>query len=349
MNVTPLGDRVIITPIERKGTAIIVPETTEPKIGTPTEGTVIAAGPGHSDSGHWVEMTVKIGDVVLFGARSGVEFEIDNQKCRIMREFEIMAIVNSDKVDYSVDVPIVARCVDEPCEIPSNTKCPNDGHPDGQPHKVLEVMAHFLADDTLPNCGFCVTCQTLCVGGAKPEEPGFYCLVHGIATPIVVGQTELCPKCHVASDDLKGAAKDETPPEETPTVDPCALGHDPDEDGVCMRCGEPAITVILAGDGAVGQNQRSDNPPIDGCCYKTLDAGECPVCRGTDWHDQRTNQTVKGDVERCVKCGLWCYITKEEASGKQSYCAHGVNSDSPCAECPEKFPEEEDTDVENPE
>ena len=90
----PLGDRVVIKPIEREEVTkggIILPDTAKEK---PQEGTVIAVGPGKvSESGTKVPMEVKKGDKVLQGKYSGTEVVIDGEDHLIMRESDILAIL----------------------------------------------------------------------------------------------------------------------------------------------------------------------------------------------------------------------------------------------------------------
>lgn len=95
MNLKPLGDRVIVKPMEAeektKG-GIILPDTAKEK---PIEGTIVAAGPGKvSDDGKVVKMEVKVGDKVLYGKYSGTEVTVDGEEYLIMRESDIFAIIS---------------------------------------------------------------------------------------------------------------------------------------------------------------------------------------------------------------------------------------------------------------
>lgn len=87
--VTPLHDRVIIEPAElekiSKG-GIIIPDAAKEK---PVKGIVISAGKGKKDE----PVTVKKGDIVLYGKHAGNEIEIDDKKYLIMRESDILAII----------------------------------------------------------------------------------------------------------------------------------------------------------------------------------------------------------------------------------------------------------------
>ena len=94
INLKPLGDRVIVKPMEAeektKG-GIILPDTAKEK---PIEGTIVAAGPGKvSDDGKVIKMEVKVGDKVLYGKYSGTEVTVEGEEYLIMRESDIFAIV----------------------------------------------------------------------------------------------------------------------------------------------------------------------------------------------------------------------------------------------------------------
>jgi len=95
LNLKPLGDRVVVEPAEQEektASGIILPETAKER---PQEGTVLAAGPGKydEDGKKRIPMDVKVGDKVLFAKYSGSEIKIDGKKLLIMRESDIMAIV----------------------------------------------------------------------------------------------------------------------------------------------------------------------------------------------------------------------------------------------------------------
>jgi chaperonin GroES len=94
MNFRPLGDRVLIKRVEEeqktKG-GIIIPDTAKEK---PQEGEVIAVGPGaRNDKGDIVALDVKAGDKILFGKWSGTEVKIDGQDLLIMKESDILGVV----------------------------------------------------------------------------------------------------------------------------------------------------------------------------------------------------------------------------------------------------------------
>lgn len=94
MNLRPLADRVVVEPIEkeeRTASGIILPETAKEK---PQEGEVIAVGPGRRDEeGKVIPMDVKKGDIVLFAKYAGTEVKIEDKKYLILKESDILAIV----------------------------------------------------------------------------------------------------------------------------------------------------------------------------------------------------------------------------------------------------------------
>jgi chaperonin GroES len=94
LNLKPLGDRVVVEPLEkeeRTASGIILPETAKEK---PQEGTIVAIGPGRRDEdGKLVPMDVKMGDIVLYAKYAGTEIKIDDKKVLILKESDILAIV----------------------------------------------------------------------------------------------------------------------------------------------------------------------------------------------------------------------------------------------------------------
>ena len=95
MKFRPLHDRVVVTRIDAKGKTaggIIIPDTVKEK---PTEGEVIAVGPGGRDeSGKLIPIDLKEGDKVLFGKWSGTEVKIDGVEYLIMKESDIMGVID---------------------------------------------------------------------------------------------------------------------------------------------------------------------------------------------------------------------------------------------------------------
>jgi chaperonin GroES len=95
LKLRPLGDRVVVEPVEREetfaGGALVLPETAKEK---PQQGQVLAAGLGRlDDSGKRVAMEVKVGDQVLFAKYAGTEIKVDNKKVLILKESDILAVV----------------------------------------------------------------------------------------------------------------------------------------------------------------------------------------------------------------------------------------------------------------
>ena len=94
LKLKPLGGRVIVEPIEQEemtAGGIILPETAKEK---PQEGKSLAAGPGERDEdGKRIAMDVKVGDRVLYAKYSGTEVKVDGKKLLILKENDILAIV----------------------------------------------------------------------------------------------------------------------------------------------------------------------------------------------------------------------------------------------------------------
>ena len=88
MNIKPLADRVLVLPAqaEEKVGGIIIPDTAKEK---PQHGTIVAAGNGTKDE----EMILKEGDEILYGKYSGTELEVEGTKYLIMRQGDVLAVV----------------------------------------------------------------------------------------------------------------------------------------------------------------------------------------------------------------------------------------------------------------
>ena len=90
----PLGDRVIVKPIEKKDevrSGLIIPDTAKEK---PQEGEIIAAGKGKiGEDGKLIPMDVKAGDKILYGKYSGTEVKLDGQEYLIMHQEDILGII----------------------------------------------------------------------------------------------------------------------------------------------------------------------------------------------------------------------------------------------------------------
>ena len=100
MNVRPLHDRLIVQRLEegeQKIGGIIIPDSAKEK---PQQGKVIAAGAGKSkDDGKRIPMDVKSGDTILFGKYSGQEIKLDGEEYLIMREDEVLAVLEGGSSD----------------------------------------------------------------------------------------------------------------------------------------------------------------------------------------------------------------------------------------------------------
>ncbi|HEX29489.1 co-chaperone GroES [Candidatus Poribacteria bacterium] len=94
MKIEPLADRVVVEPVEKeeeKIGSIIIPDTAKE---SPIEGKVVAVGPGRTlESGKRLEMAVKPGDRVLYNKFAGTEVKIEGKELLIMRESDILAII----------------------------------------------------------------------------------------------------------------------------------------------------------------------------------------------------------------------------------------------------------------
>jgi chaperonin GroES len=97
LNLKPLGSRVVIDPIEQEDITaggIVLPETAKEK---PQQGNLLAIGPGDRDeAGKRIAMDVAVGDKVLYAKYSGTEVKMDGKKLLIMKESDILAIIESE-------------------------------------------------------------------------------------------------------------------------------------------------------------------------------------------------------------------------------------------------------------
>jgi chaperonin GroES len=95
MQFRPLHDRVVVRRIEaeeKSAGGIIIPDTAKEK---PSQGEVVAVGPGgRDDSGKLVPVDLRVGDRVLFGKWSGTEVKIDGEELLIMKESDVMGIID---------------------------------------------------------------------------------------------------------------------------------------------------------------------------------------------------------------------------------------------------------------
>ena len=94
MNLKPLGDRLIVEPIEQDeitASGIVLPETAKEK---PMQGKVLAIGPGaRKEDGSRIAMDVSTGDTVLYAKYAGTEVKLDGKKYLILKETDVLAVV----------------------------------------------------------------------------------------------------------------------------------------------------------------------------------------------------------------------------------------------------------------
>ena len=92
--VAPLADRVVIKPLEEaeqmRG-GLYIPDTAKEK---PQQGAVVAVGPGRYEKDKRIPMDVKVGDKVLYGKYSGTEVTIEGEQLLILRESDVLAVIN---------------------------------------------------------------------------------------------------------------------------------------------------------------------------------------------------------------------------------------------------------------
>jgi chaperonin GroES len=95
VNIRPLGDRIIVEPVEQEetiaGGMLVLPETAKEK---PQQGKVLAVGAGRrDDQGKRIDMDVEVGQTVLFAKYAGTEVKLGGKKVLIMKESDILGIV----------------------------------------------------------------------------------------------------------------------------------------------------------------------------------------------------------------------------------------------------------------
>jgi chaperonin GroES len=94
VKVNPLADRVVVRAVEDAETmrgGLYIPDTAKEK---PQQGEIVAVGPGRFEDGKRVPMDVKPGDKVLYGKYSGTEVTVDGEQLLILRESDVLAIIN---------------------------------------------------------------------------------------------------------------------------------------------------------------------------------------------------------------------------------------------------------------
>ncbi|QXD13957.1 co-chaperone GroES [Rhodocaloribacter litoris] len=98
IHIKPLGDRVVVKPEpaeEKTSSGLYIPDTAKEK---PQRGTVVAVGPGRVENGTKIDMTVKEGDTVLYGKYAGTEVRLGDEEYLIMRETDILGILQEEAV-----------------------------------------------------------------------------------------------------------------------------------------------------------------------------------------------------------------------------------------------------------
>jgi len=93
-SIKPIGDRVVVRPEaaeEKTSSGLFIPDTAKEK---PQRGEVLFVGPGSVQDGKKVDMTVKAGDSVLYGKYSGTEITLDGEEVLIMRENDILGVID---------------------------------------------------------------------------------------------------------------------------------------------------------------------------------------------------------------------------------------------------------------
>jgi len=98
LSLSPLGDRVVVSPLEAKeetilNSGIIIPETDKKE--KPSKGKVVAVGPGRFDDGVLVPMTVQVGQTVLFTKYGYDEVKVDGEEYFILSESQILAVIKN--------------------------------------------------------------------------------------------------------------------------------------------------------------------------------------------------------------------------------------------------------------
>ncbi len=93
MRLKPLGDKIVVKPIEKEEktkSGIVLPDTAKEK---PQEGEVVAVGPGKVEKGERVPMEVKVGDRVIYSKYGGTEVKVEGEEYLILSQSEVLAIV----------------------------------------------------------------------------------------------------------------------------------------------------------------------------------------------------------------------------------------------------------------
>ena len=117
MNFRPLHDRVVVKRIDaedKTAGGIIIPDTAKEK---PMQGEVVSVGPGaRTEDGKLIPLDVKAGDTILFGKWSGTEVKIDGVELLIMKESDIMGVIEGVKAKRKAAQPNSKRTIQHGCE-----------------------------------------------------------------------------------------------------------------------------------------------------------------------------------------------------------------------------------------
>lgn len=92
--IAPLADRVVVKALEETETmrgGLYIPDTAKEK---PQQGEIVAVGPGRFEDGKRVPLDCKVGDKVLYGKYSGTEVSVDGEQYLILRESDVLAVIN---------------------------------------------------------------------------------------------------------------------------------------------------------------------------------------------------------------------------------------------------------------
>jgi chaperonin GroES len=124
MNIRPLHDRIMVEPLtaeEKTAGGIIIPDTAKEK---PSEGKVIAVGTGYrNEKGKITELDVKKGDRVLYGKWSGNEVKVDGKDLLIMRESDVLAVLESGAKVHAAARPAAKKAAAGHTHIPGTDCC----------------------------------------------------------------------------------------------------------------------------------------------------------------------------------------------------------------------------------
>ena len=93
-NLKPLGDRVVVKPKEaedKTDSGLYIPDSAKEK---PQQGTVVSVGPGRTENGNKIDMTLSEGDEILYGKYAGTDVTLDGEEYLIMRESDIFGVVS---------------------------------------------------------------------------------------------------------------------------------------------------------------------------------------------------------------------------------------------------------------